>query len=211
MDTRKKLALFSILAVGITVPYFPFVWQVGNYEHAISIYNVIFCVIGIITYFFVTLTLNYKVRKAYLVGLVIFLMMAYLSLAYLGGFGQDFLLSSKTVLSSVFLLTLYLLYLAYLVLIRPYFPLYGKKPGWFVSVYSIIFVIFSMIHLFRLTSSWQFPGVVTNLVSYIIQVAIVYEALRIIASKPADFVKKMVASVILGWSSRSCSQRFFRC
>ncbi|HOR47238.1 MAG TPA: hypothetical protein PK717_05945, partial [Caldisericia bacterium] len=66
--------------VGIIVPYFSFVWQVGNYEHAISIYNVIFCAIGIITYFFVTLTLNYKVRKAYLVGLVIFLMTAYLSL-----------------------------------------------------------------------------------------------------------------------------------
>lgn len=199
MDTRKKLALFSILVVGIIVPYFPFVWQVGNYEHAISIYNVIFCAIGIITYFFVTLTLNYKVRKAYLVGLVIFLMTAYLSLAYLGGFGQDFLLSSRTVLSSVFLITLYSLYLAYLVLIRPYFPLYGKKPGWFVSIYLLIFVIFSMIHLFQLALlNWQFPNVVTNLISYIIQVAIVYEALRIIASKPADFVKKMVASVIFG-------------
>ncbi|MCE5177509.1 MAG: histidine kinase dimerization/phospho-acceptor domain-containing protein [Caldisericales bacterium] len=199
MDARKKLALFSILVVGITVPYFPFVWQVGNYEHAISIYNVIFCAIGIITYFFVKLTLNYKIRKAYLVGLVIFLMMAYMSLAYLGGLGQDFLLSSKTVLSSVFLITLYSLYLAYLVLIRPDFPLYGKKPGWFVSVYLLIFVIFSMIHFFQLVLlSWQFPGVVTNLVSYIIQVAIAYEALRIVASKPADFVKKMVASVIFG-------------
>lgn len=198
MDAGKRLALFSILAFGIIVPYLPFAWQVTNYGQAISIYNAIFCLIGIATYFFVTLTLNYRVKKIYLAGLVIFLMMAYLSLAHLSGLGADFLLLSGTTLSSFFLIMLYSLYMVYLIFARPDFPAYRKKPGWFVPVCLVFFAILSVIFFFHIYGKQEPFEITTILARYALQLIIVYETARMVASKPADFVKKMATSIISG-------------